>query len=62
MSLSLTFYGGANEIGGNKILLEEKDAKVYFDFGESFTFGEGYFYEYLAPRSANGLEVYFEFD
>jgi len=57
----LTFYGGANEIGGNKILLEEKDAKVYFDFGESFTFGEGYFYDYLQPRSANGLEVYFEF-
>lgn len=62
MKTSLTFYGGANEIGGNKILLQEKDAKIYFDFGQSFHFGEDYFYEYLQPRAANGLEVYFEFD
>jgi len=59
--VSLTFYGGANEIGGNKILLEDKDAKIYLDFGESFDFGEEFFYEYLQPRTANGLEVYFEF-
>jgi len=59
--VSLTFYGGANEIGGNKILLEDKDARIYLDFGESFTFGQDYFYEYLQPRAANGLEVYFEF-
>ena len=58
---SLTFYGGAGEIGGNKILLEDKGAKVYLDFGEEFNFGEEYFWEYLQPRSANGLEVYFEF-
>ena len=60
--VSLTFYGGANEIGGNKILLQDKDARIYLDFGESFDFGEDYFYEYLQPRSAHGLEVYFEFD
>jgi len=60
--MKLTFYGGAGEIGGNKILLEDKGGKVYLDFGESFHFGEDYFYEYLAPRTANGLEVYFEFD
>jgi len=59
--VSLTFYGGANEIGGNKILLEDKDARIYLDFGESFDFGTDYFYEYLQPRAANGLEVYFEF-
>ncbi|MFA5412656.1 MAG: MBL fold metallo-hydrolase [Candidatus Micrarchaeia archaeon] len=61
MTLSFTFYGGAGEIGGNKILLEEKGAKVYLDFGEEFNFGEEYFWEYLQPRSVNGLEVYFEF-
>jgi len=60
--MKLTFYGGASEIGGNKILLEDKGARVYLDFGESFDFGEEYFYEYLTPRNANGLEVYFEFD
>lgn len=36
--------------------------KVYLDFGESFDFGEDFFYEYLEPRTVNGLEVYFEFD
>jgi len=59
---SLTFYGGAGEIGGNKILLEDKDTKIYLDFGEEFNFGEDYFYEYLKPRKANGLEIYFEFN
>jgi len=58
---SLTFYGGAGEIGGNKILLESEKAKVYLDFGQSFDFGEDYFYDWLQPRSANGLECYFEF-
>ena len=28
----LTFTGGAGEIGGNKILLEDRNARVYFDF------------------------------
>ncbi len=59
--VSLTFYGGANEIGGNKILLKDKDAKIYLDFGQSFTFGQDFFYEFLQPRAAHGLEVYFEF-
>lgn len=60
--VSLIFYGGAGEIGGNKILLEDKDARVYLDFGQSFDFGVDFFYEWLEPRSANGLECYFEFD
>ena len=59
---SLTFYGGANEIGGNKILLKDKNVNIYLDFGESFTFGKDFFYEYLSPRTVNGLEVYFEFN
>ncbi|RME54344.1 MBL fold metallo-hydrolase [Candidatus Woesearchaeota archaeon] len=59
---TLRFYGGVGEIGGNKILLKDKNAKIYLDFGQSFSFGEDFFYEWLAPRTANGLEVYFEFD
>lgn len=59
--VSIKLFGGAKEIGGNKILLQDKDAKIYFDFGESFNFGEDYFYDWLQPRKANGLEVYFEF-
>ena len=59
--LSLTFFGGAGEIGGNKILLQTPRSKIYLDFGQSFDFGEDYFYEWLEPRAANGLECYFEF-
>ncbi len=35
---SITFYGGADEISGNKILLENKDARIYFALG---IFGSG---------------------
>ena len=59
--VSLTFYGGANEIGGNKILLEDKGARIYLDFGQSFDFGQDFFLDYLQPRAAHGLEIYFEF-
>jgi ribonuclease J len=52
---SLTFYGGVNEIGGNKILLEDKDTKVFLDFGKSFSRREKYFEEYLKPRQSNGI-------
>jgi mRNA degradation ribonuclease J1/J2 len=31
------FYGGVNEIGGNKILLEDKDTRVFLDFGKGFS-------------------------
>lgn len=59
--VSITCYGGVGEIGGNKILLEDKDARIYLDFGQSFDFGQQYFYDWLQPRAANGLEVFFEF-
>lgn len=60
--MKITAYGGANEIGGNKILLEDDGARIFLDFGQSFTFGEDFFYDFLKPRKANGMEVYFEFD
>ncbi len=52
---SLTFYGGVNEIGGNKILLEDKDTKVFLDFGKGFGRRAKYFEEYINPRTANGI-------
>jgi len=58
---SLTFYGGVNEIGGNKILLEDRGTRVFFDFGQSFNLGSDYFRGWLQPRSVNGLGDYFEF-
>lgn len=58
----LTFYGGVNEIGGNKILLQDKKTKVFLDFGQSFTFGSQYFTGWLQPRPLNGLADHFEFN
>jgi len=59
---SLTFYGGINGIGGNKILLEDRDTQVWFDFGKGFTSGADYFTDWLQPRGAAGVKDYFEFD
>jgi len=59
---TLTFYGGVNEIGGNKILLEDKKVRIFFDFGRSFSMGDDYFTGWLKPRSKNGLGDYFEFN
>jgi ribonuclease J len=60
--VKLTFYGGVNEIGGNKILLQDKKTRVLFDFGQSFVFGADYFTGYLSPRGVNGLGDYLTFD
>jgi ribonuclease J len=62
MMVKLTFYGGVNEIGGNKILLQDKKTRIFFDFGQSFDFGGGFFTDRLCPRAINGLGDYFEFN
>lgn len=54
-STSLTFYGGVSEIGGNKILLEDKDTKIFLDFGKSFSRRAKFFEEYINPRTSNGI-------
>ena len=57
---SLTFYGGVNEVGGNKILLEDKDTKVFLDFGMSFGKRGAYFDEFMSPRTNAGLKDFME--
>ncbi|MBN2517624.1 MAG: MBL fold metallo-hydrolase [Candidatus Altiarchaeota archaeon] len=52
---SLTFYGGVNEIGGNKILVEEGKTRFFLDFGMSFGVAGKYFDEFLQPRKCNGI-------
>ena len=47
---SITLHGAAGEIGGNKILLEDKDTNVFLDFGLSFGRFGSYFTPYLQPR------------
>jgi mRNA degradation ribonuclease J1/J2 len=36
---AFTFYRGVNEIGGNKILLEDQDTRLFLDFGMGFSLG-----------------------
>jgi hypothetical protein len=37
--VSLAFYGGVNEIGENKDLLEDGNVKVFLDFDQPFNMG-----------------------
>jgi len=53
--IAIAVYGGARSIGGNKILLEDGDTRLFFDFGTSFKVREQYFEEYLKPRPGAGL-------
>ena len=53
--VSLTFHGGVDEIGGNKILLEDKDTRIFLDFGLGFGTRGKFFEEFLSPRTANGI-------
>ena len=57
---NVTFYGGVNEVGGNKILLEDKDTKVLLDFGMSFGRRGDYFDEFMSPRTPTGLKDFLE--
>jgi len=53
----LTFYGGVNEIGGNKILLQDRDTRVFFDFGMSFAMKKQFYSPpFLSPRSEKSLQ------
>ena len=54
---SIKFYGGVNEIGGNRILVEDRDTRIFLDFGMSFSKYALFFEEYLKPRySSTGMK------
>jgi len=55
MTTKLTFYGGVNEIGGNKILVQTEDGSVLLDFGRRMGYAQEYFSEFLQMRSKNAL-------
>jgi hypothetical protein len=48
----LAFSGGLNEIGDNKLLLENKKTEVFPDFGQSFTSGSEYFIGWFLIRKS----------
>ena len=54
--VSLTFYGGVDEIGGNKVLLQDGHTKIWLDFGMSFGQYRRFFEEYMSPRTKTGLK------
>jgi len=56
MVVELTFYGGVNEIGGNKILLKDQDTRIFLDFGKSFQIQKKYFDSFLNPRKLNMID------
>ncbi|MEM4359198.1 MAG: MBL fold metallo-hydrolase [Candidatus Bilamarchaeaceae archaeon] len=62
--VTLTPYGGINEIGGNKILVEDRKSRIFLDFGQSFTLLDDYFVPeaHLFPRERFGLRDYFAFN
>lgn len=62
--VSITGYGGIGEIGGNKLLLEDRKSRIFLDFGQSFSLLDEYFVReaYLLPRGRFGLRDYFAFD
>ena len=57
---TLEFYGGVNEIGGNKIKLNLDSTSLLLDFGMSFSQAGKYFAEFMTPRKGNGLGDYME--
>jgi len=56
---TLTFYGGVDEIGGNKILLKDGDTKIFFDFGMSFAMKKLFYSPpFLSPKSGKSLQEF----
>jgi ribonuclease J len=56
---TLTFYGGVDEIGGNKILLKDRDTKVFFDFGMSFAMKKLFYSPpFLSPKTGKSLQEF----
>ncbi|MCS7201468.1 MAG: exonuclease [Dictyoglomus sp.] len=55
MGARLIFYDGVDCIGGNKILLEENNFSILFDFGINFNEEGKYFDEFLRPRNILGI-------
>ncbi len=54
--MEVTVYGGASEIGGNKILLKENDARIFLDFGISFKKTSEFFeFPLLQPANIDDL-------
>jgi len=55
-STTITFHGGVDEIGGNKILLEDKGTRIMLDFGMSYSDRRKFFFDpLLSPGDEKDL-------
>ncbi|MFQ5919235.1 MAG: MBL fold metallo-hydrolase [Thermoplasmata archaeon] len=55
----ITAHGGIAQIGGNKILVEDQDARVFLDMGQTFHLLDDFFVDpWLMPRKRFGLKDY----
>ena len=55
---AITLHGAVEEIGGNKILIEDGGTKLFFDFGLSFGKYGNFFSPYLQPRRYSIISDY----
>lgn len=55
MSVRVAIHGGLNEIGGNKILLEDGGDRLFLDFGTPLGSRSDYFAEFINPRTTTAL-------
>lgn len=53
--VTITFYGGVGEIGGNKVLLEDRDTRIWLDFGLSYKQLGRFYGDLMGPRSKGGI-------
>jgi predicted metal-dependent RNase len=57
MPVAISCFGGVNEIGGNKLFFEDKDTRVFFDFGAGFSEGLDYFSSGIEPPQLLKSEI-----
>lgn len=56
--VKISFHGGVNEIGGNKILLDDGETRIFLDFGMSFGIENDYFDQpFISPQNYMDLSL-----
>ncbi|HLE97784.1 MAG TPA: MBL fold metallo-hydrolase, partial [Candidatus Thermoplasmatota archaeon] len=53
--VEIRIFGGVGEIGGNKILVEDDDSRIFLDFGMSFGKMGEFFQDFSKPRTNSAL-------
>lgn len=56
--VGISVYGGAGEIGGNKILISTKGTRVFLDFGTSFSAKRRFYGGFIKAKRFRVLEEY----